>query len=65
MNLTIMINNVPIQCYETPSGGRITFTTNGYKVFRVYTHPSRAKNVNRLRYDVHKVYQLYIENSVL
>lgn len=44
-----------INVTKTPAGGRtMTLTTNG-QTYKVYTHPSRAKEMKRFEFDVKKL----------
>lgn len=47
-----------IRVEETKSGGRKMSLFNGKKVIQVYTHPSRAKSVQRLKFDIDKLEKL-------
>lgn len=47
-----------IRVDETKSGGRKMSMFNGTTVVKIYTHPSRAKSMRRLKYDIAKLEKL-------
>ncbi|RTK99344.1 MAG: hypothetical protein EKK57_09725 [Proteobacteria bacterium] len=52
--ILVTTNKVKIEVSETPAGGRImrVYCPVKKKIFRRYTHPSRATSLKRFLYDV-------------